>query len=170
MKKIVLVSVLSVMTVSSANAGLLESLGLVKKAEPTTLAEACDTAEIKKVCPEILLGTKTVTECLAENVKSLSKQCANFVKKSIVEKKDALTAAAAGAEQDGAAAKEGLVGTVKQMVVDKKSEAAAKVEADKAAAAEKKSTAKAAAQELSDSLKQTGQDVRETGAAIKAMF
>lgn len=165
-----LFSVLSIMMATSANAGLLEALGLTKKAEPTTLAEACDTAEIKKVCPEILLGTKTVTECLAENVKSLSTQCANFVKKSIVEKKDALTAAASGVEQDGADAKEGLVGAVKQKVADKKAEAAAKVEADKAAAAQKQAAARDAAQGLSDSLKQTGQDVRETGAAIKALF
>lgn len=170
MKKVMLFSILSVMTVTTANAGLLESLGLAKKAEPTTLAEACDTAEIKKVCPEILLGTKTVTECLMENVKSLSTRCANFVKKSIVDQKDALTAAAAGANADATDAKDGLVGALQQKVADKKAEANAKAEADKAAAAEKATAAKDAAQELSDSVKQTGQNVRETGAALKALF
>lgn len=170
MKKIMLFSVLSVMTVTSANAGLFDYLGITKKKEPATLAEACDTAEIKKVCPEILFGTKTVTECLADNIKSLSTQCANFVKKSIADQKNALTAAAAGTTAETAQAKESLGAVVMQQLADKKAAADAKVDADKAAAAEKAAAATTAAQEASNSLKQTGQDLRETGAALKALF
>ncbi len=86
MKKILFFLCAVFVCVSAANAGILDALGLSKKAEPQTLAEACDTDEIKKICPEVLIGSKSMTECLIENVKSLSKQCANFVKKSVTQK------------------------------------------------------------------------------------
>lgn len=159
MKKIAFIALAAVLGTSSANAGWLESLGLVKKAEPATLEEACDTAEIKKVCPEIILGTKTVTECLVENVKSLSTRCATFVKKSVADKAAAVT----------------------QGVVDTKAAAAEKKAADKAAAAEKKATAKeqiaaqkaalrATGQEIVDAVRETGAAAAETGAALKQVM
>lgn len=159
MKKIALIAMVAALGTTSANAGLLESLGLVKKAEPATLEEACDTAEIKKVCPEIILGTQTVTECLSENVKSLSKQCATFVKKSVTDK-----AAAA-----------------KQELVDARVAAKEKKAADKAAAAEKKAAAKeqvaaqkaafkAAGKDIADAVRETGTAAKETGQAFKQLM
>ena len=62
MKKLVLVSLVCVMGVSTANAGWFGDL-FKKSAEPQTLAEACNTDEITSVCPEIALGQKTLTEC-----------------------------------------------------------------------------------------------------------
>lgn len=110
MKKISIIALVGVMFAGAANAGLLDSLGITKKAEPQTLAEACDTDEIKKICPEILLGTMTMADCLKENVSALSKQCSDYVKKSISnggeELKAKLTAAKdnATAESDAARA------------------------------------------------------------------
>ncbi len=177
MKKIVLFGIMSVMTVTCANAGLLESLGLAKKSEPATLEEACDTAEIKKICPEVLLGTKTMTECLSDNIKSLSTQCANYVKKSIAAKKDAIVEKVAeskgASDAQGENVKSGIAAKIadaKAGAAQKKAEADAKAKADKEAAAAKKAAATAAAKEISDSLKQTGQDVKETGQALKALF
>ncbi len=108
MKKILFCACAIFVFASAANAGILDSLGLTKKAEPQTLAEACDTDEIKKICPEVLIGSKSMTECLVENVKSLSKQCANFVKKSVAAKVDGIkpkatddTAGASAAQRFG---------------------------------------------------------------------
>ena len=88
MKKIVLFGLVCTMGVSTANAGWFGDL-FKKSAEPQTLTEACNTDEIASICPEIALGQKTLTECLSENVKSLSKKCAKYVKKSIADKKAA---------------------------------------------------------------------------------
>ena len=88
MKKLVLVSLVCVMgAVSNANAGWFSDL-FKKEAEPQTLSEACNSDDITSICPEIALGQKTLTECLSENVKSLSKKCSKFVKKSIKENKE----------------------------------------------------------------------------------
>ena len=88
MKKLALVSLCCVMgAMSTANAGWFDNL-FKKEAEPQTLSEACNSDEITSICPEIALGKQTLTGCLTENVKSLSKKCAKYVKKSIKENKD----------------------------------------------------------------------------------
>jgi len=88
MKKLVLVSMCCVMgAMSTANASWFGNL-FKKEAEPQTLSEACNTDEITAVCPEIALGEQTLAGCLSDNVKSLSKKCAKYVKKSIKENKD----------------------------------------------------------------------------------
>lgn len=104
MKKAILVSLAAILVAGNANAGLLESLGLKKKAEPQSLAEACNTDELKQVCPEVLLGTMTITECLKANAAALSKQCADYVKKSIADGAGGLAAAVDQAKADAAAA------------------------------------------------------------------
>ena len=104
MKKIALMAVLAATVTSAANAGILESLGLAKKAEPQSLAEACDTDELKKICPEVLLGTMTMTDCLKANAAALSQQCINYVKKSIADGAGGLVAAVEDAKNEAAAA------------------------------------------------------------------
>ena len=146
-KKLVL-SLAAIMVATSANAGLLDFFGLKKEAEPTTLAEACNKDEISKVCPEILLGTKTIPTCLAENVKSLSKKCSNFVKKSIKEQASEVT---------------GTVAAVKSGAGDAANEKANVV-------TEQKAAAKATAKEFKSAAKQVKQDAKETGSALKGMF
>lgn len=100
MKKSLLFSLVAVMAVSSANAASLweRLFGADKAAEPATLQEACNTDEITRVCPEIVLGQKTLIECLTENIKELSTKCATFVKKSISENGAAAVAAASDAK------------------------------------------------------------------------
>lgn len=136
------------MAATSANAGWLDFLGLNKEAEPTTLAEACNKDEISKVCPEILLGEKTIPTCLSENIKSLSKKCSKFVKKSIKEQ---------------AAEVAGVVDAVKGGAGDAANEQANVV-------AEQKAAAKATANEFKEAAKQVKADAKETGAALKGMF
>ena len=88
MKKLFLVSMCCVMgAMSSASAGWFDNL-FKKDAEPQTLSEACNTDEITAICPEIALGEQTLAGCLSDNIKSLSKKCAKYVKKSIKENKD----------------------------------------------------------------------------------
>lgn len=142
MKKTLVFGVAAIMAATSANAGLFDMFGFGKKtAEPTTLAEACNKDEISKFCPEILTGEKTIPTCLVDNVKSLSKKCANFVKKSIQEQAAELTGAAnaAGTEATDAA---------------------------NAQVAE----AKATADEVKAAAKQVESDARETGGLLKGLF
>ena len=129
MKKTALFAIIAAAVSMNANAGLLDSLGLTKKSEPQSLAEACDTNEIKKLCPEIIFGSMTLAECLKNNVTSLSTQCSNYVKKSIANGGEELRAklAESQAESDAAAA-----------------ERAAKVEEAKEAAAQTVEDAKRA--------------------------
>ena len=75
MKKILFVSLIGLMSVSGANAGWFSDLFSTKPAEPQTLAEACNIDEISAVCPEIILGQKTLVECLTDNVKTVSQKC-----------------------------------------------------------------------------------------------
>ncbi|MBR4507090.1 MAG: hypothetical protein IKP24_00990 [Alphaproteobacteria bacterium] len=162
MKKIVLFGLVCVMSASTANAGWFSNL-FSKQAEPTTLGEACNTDEITSICPEIALGEKTLTQCLSENVKSLSKKCAKFVKKSvadnkelILENKDAATNAVTEKVQ-----------TVKNAVAEKK---ASKGETKKAFADKKakvKADAKAAAKEIKDTATAVKNDAVETGKSLK---
>ena len=142
MKKTLVFGVAAIMAATSANAGLFDFLGLGKKdAEPTTLAEACNKDEISKFCPEILTGEKTIPTCLIDNVKSLSKKCANFVKKSVKEQAAELTGVANAAGDEATA------------------EANAQVAEAKATAAEVKAAAK-----------QVEADAKETGSLFKNIF
>ena len=145
MKKLVLVSTCCVMgMMSTANASWFSNL-FTKEAEPQTLSEACNTDEITAICPEIALGQQTLTECLSDNVKSLSKKCAKYVKKSIKENKD--------------------------LVMDQKDNATNAVKAAKNAAAEKKATvqtnAKSVGKELKDTANAVKTDAIETGKSVK---
>jgi hypothetical protein len=84
MKKTFLFSLVAIMAVSSANAGLWDRLfSAATPSEPTSLEEACNTDEITRVCPEVILGQKTLVECLKDNVKELSDKCSAYVKKSL---------------------------------------------------------------------------------------
>ena len=149
MQKQLIFSLAAIMMATSANAGLLDFLGFgSKEPEPTTLAEACNKDEISKVCPEILLGTKTIPTCLADNVKSVSKKCAKFVKKTIKEQ-------AAEVTDTVAAVKSGANESVNEQAN---------------VIAEQKSAAKATANEIKSAAKQVKQDAKETGAALKGMF
>lgn len=123
MKKSIFV-LLAMTLATNANAGLLDSLGLVKKPEPTTLQEACDKNEITKVCPGVLLGTKTIVECLSDNISALSTQCANFVKKSVSQKADELKAKAANVTSGVATAKSDIKPVEKEEIKAKAKAAA----------------------------------------------
>ena len=88
MKKVILFGLVCVFAVASnASASWFGDM-LKRKSEPTTLSEACSSKEITAVCPETVLGEKTLSECMSENVKSLSRKCSKFVKKSIKENKN----------------------------------------------------------------------------------
>lgn len=129
MTKTVLFSTLAIMAALPANAGLFGK----KDAEPKTLEEACNKDEITALCPEVILGTKTIQECLIENVSGVSKKCANYVKKSVTEKADDVKQKIAGVK-DGA----------ETATAEQKQEIAAK-----------KAAAKAAKDDLKKSLKET---------------
>jgi len=88
MKKIFTLGLVLATTATAANAGWWQKLGFGKSAEPQTLEQACNTDEITAVCPDMLMGSQTMMECLSENVTSLSKKCAGFVKKYVTEHKD----------------------------------------------------------------------------------
>ena len=148
MKKTLVFGVAAIMAATSANAGWLDFLGLNKSSEPTTLAEACNKDEISKVCPEILLGEKTIPTCLSENIKSLSKKCSKFVKKTIKEQAAEVT---------------GVVDAVKSGADETTNEQVNVV-------TEQKAAAKATAKEFKDAAKQVKADAKETGAALKGMF
>ena len=148
MKKVAMFAIIAAMFGANANAGLLDSLGITKKAEPQSLAEACDTDEIKKLCPEVILGDMTITECIKNNISSLSSQCANYVKKSISN----------GGEELKAKLAEGGDG-LKAKLADGKAESDAAT-AERTAQIEE---AKAAAA-------QTVEDAKRTGGLLKSLF
>lgn len=149
MKKLFLVSMCCVMgVISSANAGWFDNL-FKKDAEPQTLSEACNTDEISAVCPEIALGEQTLAGCLSDNIKSLSKKCAKYVKKSIKENKDLIL----GQKEDTTNAANDQVKTAKDTVAETK--------------AAVKTSAKAAGKELKDTAKAVKTTAIETGKAVK---
>ena len=142
MQKKLVFSLAAILVATSANAGWLDFLGFgQKQSEPTTLSEACNTDEVSKFCPEILTGEKTIPTCLIDNVKSLSKKCANFVKKSVKEQAAEVTgmANAAGTE---------ATDTANAQVAE----------------------AKATAEEIKAAAKQVEADAKETGSLFKNMF
>lgn len=87
MKQVFTFGLIACMAVTTAaNAGWREKLGLTKESEPTTLEQACNTDELTSVCPEMIMGSKTMMECLSDNISSLSSKCAGFVKKQVANK------------------------------------------------------------------------------------
>ena len=84
MKRILMFGLVGVIGATSANAGWFSDL-FKKESEPATLGEACNIDEITAVCPEIILGQKTLVECLTDNVKTVSEKCLNYVKKAVSE-------------------------------------------------------------------------------------
>jgi len=149
MKKIFTLGlILATTTISGANAGFWEKLGFGKKSEPATLEEACNKDDLTAICPEMLVGSQTMMGCLTENISSLSKKCAKFVKNYVVEHKDEVvdtaTDAAATAKEEAKTVKEEAKTTVQEV----------------------KATAKQAGQDL----KATGKELKETGKSIKEMF
>lgn len=181
MNKIIAFGLVGIVSATAANAGLMDMLGIGKKKEPATLEEACNKDDITKICPEIILGTKTMAECLTENVSSLSKQCANFVKKSATDKIDSAKAAIVGAPDSAKGAAADKTDSAKAAAAEKtdavKSAIQEKTDAAKAAAAEqkaaadaKKEAAAATGKEVSDSVKETGDALKETGNSLKGLF
>lgn len=83
MKKILSFGLIATMSVSAANAGWFSDLFNKQEKEPATLAEACDLDKITELCPEVILGQKTMIECVTENVKTLSQECFDYVKKAV---------------------------------------------------------------------------------------
>lgn len=71
-------------TTTTASAGWFSDL-FKKESEPQTLSQACNIDEITSVCPEIILGQKTLVECLTDNVKTVSQKCVDYVKKAVSE-------------------------------------------------------------------------------------
>lgn len=125
----------------AANAGFWDKLGFGKSSEPATLEEACSTSEITKVCPDMILGSQTLMGCLSENISSLSSKCADYVKKYVSEKANEIVG--------------GVTGTVDE----------AKDEATTA-----KAEGTATVNEIKEAAKQTGEDLKATGNAIKGIF
>lgn len=162
MKKIVLFGLCATMAVSNANASWFGDL-FKKQSEPQTLAEACNTDEITSICPEIALGQKTLTECLTENVKSLSKKCSKYVKKSIKENKELVLGTADSASD----AVDGQVADVKSAVADKKAAVADAKTSLKNKKTEIKANAKAAGKELKEAATAVKNDAVETGKSFK---
>lgn len=148
MKKTLVFSVVAIMAATSANAGWFDFLKPATEPEPATLAEACNKDEVSKFCPEVLLGEKTIPTCLIDNVKSMSKKCAKFIKKSVKEQ-------AAELKEQAVALKSGANDVANE-------------HADEIA--EKKAAAKATAEEVKAAAKQVEADAKETGGLLKGMF
>lgn len=106
MKKVFTIGLIAaIATTTAANAGWRDMFGLNKNAEPKTLAEACNTDEITSVCPEMIMGSKTMLECLSDNISSLSEKCAGYVKKQIAAGVDGAAKSVEEAKADAAAIK-----------------------------------------------------------------
>ncbi len=163
MKKIVLVSVCCVMgAMSTADASWFGNL-FKKEAEPQTLSEACNTDEITAVCPGIALGEQTLAGCLSDNVKSLSKKCAKYVKKSVKENKDLVL----GQKDDAENAANQQVQTVKDAVAEKKTQKEEMKQNFKAKKETVKANAKAVGKEFKDAANTVKTDAIETGKSVK---
>lgn len=149
MKQIFSVSLIAAVAVTTAaNAGWRDMFGLNKTTEPTTLAEACNTDEITSICPEMIMGSKTMMECLTDNISSLSSKCAGYVKKQI------------------AAGVDGVANSVQET----KAQAAQAVDGVKADAVAAKAEGEATVKEVETSAKETGEAAKETGGLFKRLF
>ena len=163
MKKIVLVSVCCVMgAMSTADASWFGNL-FKKEAEPQTLSEACNTDEITAICPGIALSEQTLAGCLSDNVKSLSKKCAKYVKKSVKENKDLVL----GQKDDAENAANQQVQTVKDAVAEKKTQKEEIKQNFKAKKETVKANAKAVGKEFKDAANTVKTDAIETGKSVK---
>ncbi len=138
MKKMLAISTIAICTATTANAGWFSDLFSKKEAEPQTLQEACDLEKIKSVCPEIILGEKTLLECLTDNIKSVSDKCITYVKKSVTENsaeiteytnqiKSVATEKTDAAKTDAATTKETIKNTVSEKIDAAKLELAKKL-------------------------------------------
>ena len=165
MKKLVLVSLCCVMgAMSTANASWFSNL-FKKEAEPQTLSEACNTDEITAICPEIALGEQTLAGCLSDNIKSLSKKCAKYVKKSIKENKELVL----GQKDDATNAVNGQVQTVKDAVAEKKAQKEEIKQNFKNKKDTIKANAKAVGKEFKDAATAVKNDAVETGKSVKSI-
>lgn len=148
MKKTVLFGLAGIILATTANAGMFDGLFGKKDAEPQTLAEACNKDEITALCPDVVLGDKTIQECLMENISSVSKKCAKYVKKVAAEKAD----------------------EIKQQIADIKSDTESMTDEQKEAMAAKKKAAAAAKADLKKSLKETKDAARAVIDAERAQL
>lgn len=149
MKRTFTLGLIAAVTVTTAaNAGWRDMLGLNKNTEPTTLAEACNTDEITSICPEMIIGSQTMMECLKENISSLSSKCAGYVKKQIT----------AGVDE------------VANTVDTTKTQAVNTVENAKADAVAVKAEGENVVNTVNADAKQTGEDVKETGGWFRNLF
>ncbi len=148
MKKTVLFGLCGIMLATGANAGLFDSLFGKKDAEPQTLAEACNKDEITALCPDVVLGDKTIQECLMENISSVSKKCAKYVKKVATEKAD----------------------EIKQQIADIKKDTESMTDEQKQELAEKKAATKAAKADFKKSLQETKDAARAVIDAERAQL
>ena len=165
MKKLVLVSLCCVMgAMSTANASWFGNL-FKKEAEPQTLSEACNTDEITAICPDIALGEQTLIGCLSDNVKSLSKKCAKYVKKSVKENKDLVL----DKKDDATNAANKQVQTVKDAVAEKKTQKEEIKQNFKAKKETVKANVKAVGKEFKDAANTVKTDAMETSKSVKAI-
>ncbi len=147
MKKFLIIGISCVMA-TTADAGWFSNLFSDKTEEPTTLAQACNTDEVTTICPEILLGQKTLQECLMENVSKLSSKCANFVKKSINSKVEQVKSGVTIGQETVS-----NTGTAKQAEVN-----------------EKIQNVKNSARGVKTGVKQASDSIKQTGQAFKTLF
>ncbi len=99
MIKRALITILIMTLGGGAHAGLMDIIGGRVQKEPATLADACDSSEIKRVCPEMILGDMSVVQCLGQNIQKLSTQCATYIKKAAGEKLNHMIAGSNGQGQ-----------------------------------------------------------------------
>ena len=78
------------------------------------------------VCPEIILGQKTLVECLTDNVKTVSQKCVDYVKKAVSENNPEIAtlkeqiASTAGTATDSVKAQATEAGTeIKEQISEK---------------------------------------------------
>ncbi len=165
MKKLVLVSMCCVMgAMSTANASWFGNL-FKKEAEPQTLSEACNTDEITAVCPGIALGEQTLAGCLSDNVKSLSKKCAKYVKKSIKENKDLVL----DKKDDTTKAVNEQVQAAKDAVAEKKTQKEEIKKNFKTKKDSAKANVNAVGKEFKDAANAVKTDAVETGKSVKGI-
>lgn len=165
MKKLVLVSMCCVMgAMSTANASWFGNL-FKKEAEPQTLSEACNTDEITAVCPDIALGEQTLAGCLSDNVKSLSKKCAKYVKKSIKENKDLVL----DKKDDATKVVNEQVQAAKDAVAEKKTQKEEIKKNFKTKKGAAKANVNAVGKEFKDAANAVKTDAVETGKSVKGI-
>lgn len=137
MKKVLLFGLIATVSTTSANAGWFSDLFGKKEAEPATLGEACDINKVTAVCPEIILGQKTLLECVTENVKTVSKTCVDYVKKAVAENSPEITNLTEKIKEASASAKDAAKTEVATTTDEIKQQASEKINAAKLEIAKK---------------------------------